>query len=99
MRAKYLYNLDLLNYKRRNTDSPVWKNILKSIELLKEGLFWKVGKEDQIYFWFDNWMEIRSLVDIIGIDESSVTHSDAKVSNFIKQESKLDTPLLISAMS
>jgi len=99
MRAKHLYNLDFLNYKRRNTDSLVWKNILKSRELLKEGLIWKVGKGDQISFWFNNWIENRSLMHIIGIDESNITHPDAKVSDFITQESKWDSSLLISVLN
>jgi len=44
MREKYIYNVDFLNYKRRDTDSSVWENILKGRELLKEGLIWKVAK-------------------------------------------------------
>ena len=44
MRAKYLLNYDLLSYKRENNDSPVWKSILKSRDLLKKGVSGKIGK-------------------------------------------------------
>ena len=54
MIAKYLHELDFLNCNNRHTDSSVWKSILKSRELLKKGIVWKVGKDDHSSFWFDN---------------------------------------------
>ena len=77
----------------------MWKDILKSRELLKGGLIWKVGKGDQISFWFDNWIENRCRVDLIDIDESNVTHPDARVGDFITQGSKWGTSVLTSVLN
>ena len=88
MRAKHLLNSDLLSYKRKNNDSPVWKSILKVRDLLKTGICWKIGKGDQISFWFDNWIKNKNLVEIMGIDEENIPQPDAKVCDFITQQSQ-----------
>ena len=71
-------------------DSLVWKSILKSRDLLKKGITWKIGKGGQISFWFDNWIKNRNLVDIIGIDEENIPQPDVKIYDYITQQSQWD---------
>jgi len=54
---KYLRSQCLFDRKIKNTDSPVWKSVLKSRALLRKGIRWKVGKGNQIMFWWDNWWD------------------------------------------
>jgi len=63
---------------------------LKSRDLLKKGIIWKIGKGDQFSFWFDNWIEDRNLVDIMEIAEESISQPDLKVGDFITQQSQWD---------
>jgi len=57
MRTKYLYESELFRCPRRSTDSPVWKSIMKTRDLLKSSLIWKVGKGNKISFCLDKWVE------------------------------------------
>ena len=54
MKTKYLHTGDFLTYKRKATESPVWKNLLKYRSLVKHGLIWKLGNGENISFWYDN---------------------------------------------
>ena len=47
-------------------------------------------RRPNFYYWIEN----RSLMGIIGIDESNVTHPGANISDLITQESMWDTPLV-----
>ena len=66
------------------------KNIVKSRDLLKKGIIWKVGKGDQISFWFGNWIENRNLVEIIELDEDNIPYPNAKVFDYITQQKQWD---------
>ena len=56
----------------------------------QEGIIWKIGKGDQISFSFDNQVEYRILIDILGIDYANVPYPDVKANDFIIQESQWD---------
>jgi len=45
MRAKYLKQNAFLSCLPKSTDSPVWKSILKSRQLIRQGSVWKVAQE------------------------------------------------------
>ena len=90
IRAKYLHTTNLFCCKQKNTDLPVWKSLLKCRGLLQKGILWKIGRGDEISFWFNNWVESRNLVEILGVAEDSVTHPEAKVYEFIQQNSEWD---------
>lgn len=88
MRAKYLHSTNLFYCTRKNTDSPVWKSLLKCRSLLQTGIIWKIGRGDEISFWFDNWFENRTLVEILGVSEDSIVHPEVKVCEFIRDNSE-----------
>jgi len=50
MRDKYLKNKEFLVYAIRPTDSHIWKNVMNCRQLLRKGMIWKVGTEDEISF-------------------------------------------------
>jgi len=83
MYTKYLRSTSFLDYTRKSTDSPVWRNMLRIRPLLCQGLRWKLGKGDKIRFWLDNWVDNRSLLDLLNRPIESVNKLDAKVCEFI----------------
>ena len=99
MRTKYLYESELFRCPRRSTDSPVWKSIMKTRDLLKSGVIWKVGKGDKISFWLDNQIENRSLLDITGIARSEITNIDIQVGEFITPQDDWDVNLLNTTLN
>ena len=94
MRAKYLHSATLFHCTWKNSDSPVWKSLLKCRNLLQKGIIWKIGRGEEISFWFDNWVENRNLVEILGVSEDSIAHPEAKVCKFIRDNSEWDVPKL-----
>ena len=85
MKAKYLKNSCLLEYKRKSTDSPVWKSLLNCRDLLRRGIVWKIGNGDKVSFWFDNWLGNHNLVEMLNMSAANVPSLEAKVSDFILQ--------------
>ena len=84
MSAKYLHNVDYLNYKRKTTKSPVWKNLLKCRNLVRQGIIWKLGNGKNISFYHDNWIENKNLIELLDLDEEPIPSPQAKVSDFIQ---------------
>ena len=86
MAEKYLHTNDFLTYKRKTTDSPIWKNLLNCRALVKQGIIWKVGNGESISFWYDNWIENKNLIDLLELNEEIVISPQAKVPKFIQQD-------------
>ena len=78
--------VDFLNYKRKNTDSPVWKNPLKCRNLASQGVIWKLGNGENNSFWYDNWIENKYLIAILGVVEGNTPNPQVEVCDFIQQE-------------
>jgi hypothetical protein len=55
-RAKYFPGGSILDSTVSPGISYTWRNILKGIELLKEGLVWRVGDGENIMAWDDPWI-------------------------------------------
>ena len=84
MIAKYLHHVDFFNYKRKSNDSLVWKNLLKCRNLVSRGVIWKLGNRESISFWYDNWIENKNLVDILGVDEENIPNPLIEVYDFVQ---------------
>ena len=54
LRAKYFPHGNVLDAEPINGMSYVWHSILKGIELLKEGLIWRVGDGTDVRIWEDH---------------------------------------------
>jgi hypothetical protein len=53
--AKYFPDGDLLSAKPQPGISYVWRSILKGLEVLKEGIIWRIGDGSRIRIWEDPW--------------------------------------------
>ena len=99
LKDKYLKDTTLFKYKKKNTDSPVWKSLLSCRDLLRQGLMWKLGNGKQISFWFDNWIGNFTLADTINLPVEALPSPEARVSDFILQSHTWDIDKLKQTLS
>jgi hypothetical protein len=59
--AKYFPDGNVLAAKVVPRMSYVWRSILKGVQLLKEGLIWRVGDGTHINIWRDPWLPRGSI--------------------------------------
>jgi len=83
MKAKYLHSSSFLHYKIKPSDSPVWKSVVRSKELLIVGIVWKIDSGQSISFWFDNWIGPSCLSTLLRWPPDSFPWPEARVSDFI----------------
>jgi len=84
MREKYLAHQEFFCAHAKQGDPVVWRNIFKCKELIRKGIIWTVGDRKDILFWQDNWIENRSLLDLLEIEDHDTVDLDLKVSKFIQ---------------
>jgi hypothetical protein len=56
LKAKYFPNTSMLEAQPMTGISYTWRSILKGINLLKEGLVWRIGNGEQVKMWSDPWI-------------------------------------------
>src|SRR5438128_1164129 len=56
LQAKYFPEGDLLIALPRNGMNYVWRNILKGLVVLKEGMIWRIGDGLRVHIWSDPWL-------------------------------------------
>ena len=56
LRALYFSNGDVLQAQPVKGMSYVWRSVLQGIQLLKEGLIWRIGDGTRIKVWKDPWI-------------------------------------------
>lgn len=56
LRAKYFPHGNVLQARAVDGISYTWCSVLKGIELLKEGIIWRIGDEQSIHIWNDPWI-------------------------------------------
>lgn len=56
LKAKYFPDGNILHYRPGKGISYTWRSILKGVELLNEGLIWRVGNGESINIWSDPWL-------------------------------------------
>lgn len=83
IKAKYLKNINVLDYLKKGICSRQWSHIMELREIFKKGICWQVGNGKSINFWLDNWIYHKLMIDI-GIFNHTINNIDvnAKVSNF-----------------
>ena len=99
LKDKYLKDTTFFEYKKKSTDSPVWKSLLSCRDLLRQGLMWKLGNGKQISFWFDNWIGNFTLADTINLPVEALPSPEARVSDFILQSHTWDIDKLKQTLS
>jgi hypothetical protein len=56
LKAKYFPNSSILDATAMPGISYTWRSILKGVELVKEGMIWRVGDGININMWTDPWL-------------------------------------------
>jgi hypothetical protein len=56
LRAMYYPSGDVLNASRGHVASYTWRSILKGIQVLKNGVVWRIGNGQSINVWLDPWL-------------------------------------------
>jgi hypothetical protein len=56
LKAKYFPNSTVLEAQPRSGMSYAWRSILKGVDLLKQGLIWRVGHGADLNIWSDPWI-------------------------------------------
>jgi hypothetical protein len=53
LKAKYYLESDILKVEPTNNMSYTWRSILKRVEVLKNGIIWRIGDGNNINIWQD----------------------------------------------
>jgi hypothetical protein len=56
LKAKYFSETSVLDALPQPGMSYTWRSILRGVDLLKEGLIWRVGNGESIDMWKDHWI-------------------------------------------
>ena len=83
LKAMYFPNSSILEAKAKPGISYTWRSILRGMELLKQGIIWRIGSGESVDVWEDPWIPrgtTRKPSTQNGLDESM------KVSDLMDQE-------------
>lgn len=64
LKAKYFPNAHILEAVAKNGCSYTWRSIVQGIEVLKEGVIWRVGNGQNVDIWSDPWLPRGSHVGL-----------------------------------
>jgi hypothetical protein len=56
LKAKYFPEGDILKALPSRNMSYTWRSILKGIDVLREGMVWRIGDGSKVDIWKDPWM-------------------------------------------
>lgn len=56
LKAKYFPNTSLLSAKLKDGCSYTWRSIMQGVEVLRDGVIWRVGNGQSINIWEDLWV-------------------------------------------
>jgi hypothetical protein len=56
LKAKYYPNTDVLQALPQENMSYTWRSILHGVELVKEGIIWRIGNGESVNIWTDPWI-------------------------------------------
>jgi hypothetical protein len=84
LKAKYFPNCDVLEATLRAKPSYAWRSIFSSQNILKEGLYWRIGNGEKTYIWGEKWVPLSSSYSI----QSPPKHGyeGARVSDLIDKD-------------
>ena len=69
-KAKYYPHGDVLNAKLGSSPSYTWRSILKGLEVVKRGSWWRVGNGERIFIWEDKWLPTPTTYKVISPPQS-----------------------------
>ena len=86
MRKKYLRKQDFLAASAKQGGSVVWRSIIRCKELIRQGIAWTLGNDHDISFWKDNWLDNRSVLELLELHDQDSIDGNLKVSEFIENK-------------
>jgi hypothetical protein len=84
LREKYYANSSILEAKLGNKPLYAWRSILGACDILKEGLFCKIGDGENTRIWGDKWVPIPITFAIHSFPRE--LNGDAKVAELIDRD-------------
>jgi hypothetical protein len=84
MRAKYYAQSSILEAKIGTNPSYAWRSILGASDILKEGLFCKIGNGENTRIWGDRWVPIPTTFAIHSVPRG--VDGEAKVAELIDRD-------------
>jgi hypothetical protein len=84
MRAKYYAQSSILEAKIGTNPSYAWRSILGASDILKEGLFCKIGNGKNTRIWGDRWVPIPTTFAIHSVPRG--VDGEAKVAELIDRD-------------
>ncbi|XP_019098912.1 PREDICTED: uncharacterized protein LOC109132195 [Camelina sativa] len=57
LQAKYFSKSQLIDASLGHRPSHAWRSIHQSIQLIKQGLSWRIGDSNTVRIWSDNWID------------------------------------------
>ncbi|KAJ7957100.1 Ribonuclease H [Quillaja saponaria] len=68
MIAKYVQGGDVLRAAIKPGISRTWRNILSTLEMVKEGIRWMIGDGKLVNFWLDRWVSMKPVIEELNVD-------------------------------
>lgn len=56
LKSKYFWHRNAIDAKFGHNPSFLWRSLFSAIDLIKEGIFWRVGTGSKIGVWHDSWL-------------------------------------------
>src|SRR5207237_2215158 len=81
LRAKYFPGKSILEATAKDGISYTWRSILKGVQLLKEGLIWRIGDGRSVNIWRDPWIPRSSTRKVFMPLRGSLLHMVADLIN------------------
>jgi hypothetical protein len=66
MKAKYYPNGNLLDTSFTQNCSQTWRGIMHGLELMKQGVMWRIGDGSKVNIWRSNWIPRDTGLKITG---------------------------------
>jgi hypothetical protein len=95
LKAKYFPRGSFLDSGLGNKPSFAWRSIFGAIDLLQEGLIWRIGDGKKVKIWRHKWLNILTTYSIQ--TPWVLFLEDSKVSELIDQDTKWWNRQLISS--
>lgn len=85
LKSKYFKNDEVLDAQAGRQPSYLWSSIFSSIDLVKEGLYWRVGDRQTINIWIDKWTPCPLFITVH--IPNQLRNRDTKVNSLINGDS------------
>jgi hypothetical protein len=94
MKVKYYPGVSVLKESLGTKPSYAWRSLQSSIDVVRAGLIWRIGNEENVLIWGDKWIPSPSTYKVIS--SPKVLDPSAKISSVIDGDSKRWNAILLT---